>query len=116
METVSPAGNVVERRSESRREVDQECTVSFISSRPRGIHRLMILNETSKSMSFLIRGDSDIMSEMSVGDAVGMLYCLPHRFSCYVYRNTIVRHITKKEKGPFSGYCLVGMETKKRLG
>jgi hypothetical protein len=76
----------------------------------------MILNETSKSMSFLIKGDSDIMSEMRVGDAVGILYCLPHRFSCYVYRNTIVRHITKKEKGPFNGYCLVDMETLKRPG
>jgi len=108
------AENLVERRSETRKQVDQYYTVEFLNDGLDGTHLLKIWNRSPKSMCLLVKENSDILPRLKVGDTLKMI-CYP-RDSLYprVYLGAVIQHISKKDQRRLNDHYLVGLETLKR--
>ena len=108
------AGTSLERRSGSRKNMDQYCRVEFLSDGLGGTHRLKIWNRSTNSMCLLIEENSEILPRLKVGNRLKMIYCPTHSVYPCVYLGAVIRHITKKDQGPSTGHYLVGLETQRR--
>jgi hypothetical protein len=100
----------VERRSESRKEVDQYYSVEFTINGLDLSYQFRIWNAASKSMCVLVREDSEILPQLKVGEVFNMKYYASNSFYPPEHLETAIRHITKDDQGRFKGHYLVGLE------
>jgi len=106
--------NLMERRSVTRRQVDEDCTAEFLIDGHDVTRRLKIWNKSTSSMCLLVKENSDILPRLKVGDTLRMVYHSTDSVYPFGYLGTTIRHITKKDQGQLRGHYLVGMEIPKR--
>jgi len=99
-----------ERRSEPRQKPQGYHCVELAVNDFAVPYKFKIWNIASNSMCLLVREDSDILRRIKVGDNIKMEYYLEGTWSPPESRLTAIRHITKKEDGPFKGHYLVGID------
>jgi len=100
----------LERRPETRKRVDQYYNVEFLVDGFHVAHQVKIWNRATKSMSFVIKEDSDILPQLKVGETLKMIYCPIHSVYPCVYVEAVVRHITKEDQGQLKDHYFVGLE------
>lgn len=100
----------LERRSRPRKQVDQYYNVEFLVDGLDVTHQVKIWNKATKSISLVIKEDSDILPRLKVGETLKMIYCPIHSVYLCVYVEAVVRHITKEDQGQLKDHYLVGLE------
>jgi len=98
-----------ERRSESRRKVDEYFSVEFLVGGIETIYQFRIWNLSPQGMCFLVKRDSDLLRHLKVGQNWNMKYYRDDATKPADYLRTEIRHITKDESGRFKDHCLVGL-------
>ena len=97
--------------------MDQYNSVEFSSDKLSVAYQFKIWNIKPMPMCILVREDSNILSQIKVGDILNMKYN-NHRNSGdpSEYLDTAIRHIIKKDRGRFKGHYLVGLEILENKG
>jgi hypothetical protein len=99
----------VEKRSESRTELEKYHSVEFEIADLGFVYHFKIWNVSPKGMCLLVREDSDVLEYIEVGNVLDMK-CYTADFS--VPPNDLkiqIKHITKEDQGRFKGHYLVGL-------
>lgn len=109
MEEESTLMNSAEKRSESRFRTDKYYSVEFSIQGIEYSYQFKIWNVSTKGMCVLVKGDSDILSHLKVGDVINMKYYQDDSFRPIEYLKTEIRHITKDDTGRFRDNYLVGL-------
>ena len=99
----------IERRSESRTELDQYFSVEFSAPGATYAYQFRTWNLSSKGICIAVKNDSDLLKHLSVGDVLNMKYYPTDSSGQTVYLKTQIKHITKDEQGRFKGHTLVGL-------
>lgn len=99
----------VEKRSESRTELEKYHSVEFKLADPGACYQFKIWNMSSKGMCLLVREDSDVVKCLNVGDTLDMKYYTSDASSPPESLKTQIKHITKEDEGRFQGHYLVGL-------
>jgi hypothetical protein len=103
--------NVVteERRSESRKKVDQYFSVEFLVGSAETIYQFRIWDLSPQGLCVLVKKDSDLLQYLKVGQNWNMKYYRGDASKPAEYLRTEIRHITKDESGRFKNHYLVGL-------
>jgi hypothetical protein len=104
------AKRFVDRRSESRRQVGQRYSLEMSIEGRDVRYRFKVWNKATKSIGFLVRKDSDILSRLRVGSTLNMKYYATDLVNHTEYLKTAIRHITEIDQGRLKGHYLVGAE------
>lgn len=99
----------VERRSESRTELDQYYSVEFSAPGATYAYQFRIWDLSSEGICVVVKDDSDLLKHLKVGDVLNMKYYTTDSSGQTVYLKTQIKHITKDEQGRFKGHTLVGL-------
>ena len=99
----------VERRSESRTELDQYYSVEFSAPGATYAYQFRIWDLSSEGICVVVKNDSDLLKHLEVGDVLNMKYYTTDSSGQTVYLKTQIKHITKDEQGRFKGHTLVGL-------
>ncbi len=99
----------VERRSESRTELDQYFSVEFSAPGATYAYQFRTWNLSSKGVCVAVKNDSDLLKHLKVGDVLNMKYYPTDSSSPAEYLKTQIKHITTDEQGRFKGHSLVGL-------
>ncbi len=78
-------------------------------------YQFKIRNNPSSSMCFLIKENSDILPRLKVGDILELKYYSTGSAHVSEPRKTVIREITRDDRGPFKGHYLVGLEIVEQL-
>jgi len=103
------ADEFMEKRSETRRVVDQYYSVEFSIGDEAFLYQFKIWDMSSKGMCLLIKEDSAVLKHLKVNDIVNMKYYKADSPKPGEYLKTQIRHITKDEEGRFKGHYKVGI-------
>ncbi len=101
--------NLIERRSEPRRIIDQYHSVEFSIEKNIFTYQFKIWDISSKGISVLVKEDSDLLNHIKVGEILNLKYYRTDSSKPAEYLRTKIRYITKDEKGRFKGLYLVGL-------
>lgn len=99
----------VEKRSESRTELEKYHSVEFKLADPGARYQFKIWNMSSRGMCLLVREDSDVIKCLHLGDTLDMKYHTSDASSPPESLKTQIKHVTKEEEGRFQGHYLVGL-------
>lgn len=110
MEELALQNSLLERRSENRQEVDRYYSIEFSMGGRNLTYRFKIWNKATRSLCFFVREGADILPRLKVGSRLWMKYYHTDLSAPSDYLETVIRHVTKKERGPFRGCFLVGVE------
>ncbi len=99
----------VEKRSESRTELEKYHSVEFKLADPGARYQFKIWNMSSRGMCRLVREDSDVIKCLHLGDTLDMKYYTSDASSQPESLKTQIKHVTKEEEGRFQGHYLVGL-------
>jgi hypothetical protein len=99
----------IERRCESRTELDQYFSVEFSVPAATYAYQFRIWSLSSKGICIAVKDDSDLLKHLRVGDVLNMKYHPTDSSSPPEYLKTQIKHITKDEQGQFKGHSLVGL-------
>lgn len=99
----------VEKRSESRTELEKYHSVEFKLADPGALYQFKIWNMSSRGMCLLVREDSDVIKCLHVGDTLDMKYYTSDASSPPESLKTQIKHVTKEEEGRFQGHYLIGL-------
>ncbi len=100
----------LERRSGPRKQVDQYYNVQFLVDGLDVTHQVKIWNKARKSISLVVKEDSDILPRLKVGKTLKMIHCPIYSVYLCVYVEAVVRHITKEDQGQLKDHYLVDLE------
>jgi len=101
---------LVERRSEPREQVDQYYNVEFLTDGLDAAHKVNIWDKSTKSICLLVKEDSDILTQLKVGDTLKMIYYPTDSVYPCVYVGATIRHITKRGHARLKDHYSVGLE------
>jgi len=99
----------VERRSESRSNVNEFYSVEFSIKDIDFAYQFKIWDVSSRGMCVMIRPDSDILKHLRVGDILNMKYYKNDTTKAVEFLRTQIRHITKDDTGRFKDHYMVGL-------
>ena len=99
----------VEKRSESRTELDKYHSVEFDLADLGARYQFKIWNMSSRGMCLLVREDSDVVKCLQVGDTLDMKYYTSDASLPPENLTTQIKHVTKEDEGRFQGHYLVGL-------
>lgn len=105
---------LLESKSEPRKLVDQYHRVEFFRGRIECTHQLKIWTKSTKSIDLMVEEKSNILQQVEAGNTLKILYYPTHSVYPCVYLETVIRHITKIDRGRLSGHYLVGLEALKK--
>jgi hypothetical protein len=101
--------NQIERRSETRRIVDEYYSVEFSIGDIPFLYQFKIWDLSTNGMCVLAKEGSDILKHLKVGDRVKMRYYQVDSMRPTGYLQTEIRHITKEDQGRLRGHYLIGL-------
>ncbi|MDY6879039.1 MAG: PilZ domain-containing protein [Desulfatiglans sp.] len=102
------ADNPVERRSESRKIVDEYYSVEVSIEEIASVYRFKIWDMSSKGLCIVVKKDSALIGHLKVGDILDMKYYTTDSSRPGKFLRTKVVHITSDEPR-FAGQYLVGI-------
>lgn len=103
------------RRSEPRTIVDLYYSVEFSIDGLDLIYQFIIYDISQRGICILVKEDSPVLREMSVGDIFNMKYYPIKLLGPTEYLKTEIRHITKEQSGRYKNHYLVGLCVKEKL-
>ncbi len=101
--------DLIERRSEPRRIIDQYYSVEFSLPDCAFVYQFKIWDMSSKGICVLVKEDSDLLNHMKVGDVLNLKYYTTEASKSAEFFKTEIKHITRDERGRFKGVYLVGL-------
>ena len=110
MKEYAAANELVCRRSETEKNVDQYYSVEFSVNGPSVPHQFKLWNIPPTPMCLLVKEDSDVLRGLKVGDTVKMKYYPADSAFPSDYLDTAIRHIGKNDQERFKNHYLVGLE------
>ena len=90
--------------------VDQYYSVEFAVEGLESAYQFKIWNKSSTHMSILVKENSDVLSQLRVGDTLNMKYYSDNLIHPTEYLETAIRQISRKDQGRLKGHYLVGLE------
>jgi len=102
------ADSPVERRSESRKIIDQFYSVEVSIDEIASVYRFKIWDMSSKGICVVVKKDSALIEHLKVGDILDMKYYTTDSARPGKFLRTKVIHI-KKDEPRFAGHYLVGI-------
>lgn len=106
-ETEKP--DYTERRSEPRRLANGYYSVEFQVKKQGPIYQFKLWDVSDHGLSILVKEDSSVLNQLSVGDTLEMKYYSIESITHIKTLDTQIRHITKHDTGRFKGHFLVGL-------
>jgi hypothetical protein len=101
--------DLIERRSEPRRIIDQYYSVEFSLPDCAFVYQFKIWDMSSKGICVLVKEDSDLLNHMKVGDVLNLKYYTAEASKSAEFLKTEIKHITRDERGRFRGVYLAGL-------
>jgi hypothetical protein len=98
-----------EKRSETRKIIDDYYSVEFTVSRELPVHQFKVRNMSPWGLGILVKEDSAALRRLEVGDVLEMKYNPAKPLGSAEYLRTEIRHITRLDQGRFKGHYLVGL-------
>lgn len=100
----------INKGSEVNHNSDEYHSVEFSIKGLELPYQVRIWDNESESMSILVREDSNVLQHLKVGDTFDTKYY--SSASVYPSENmrTLIRHITKNNKGRLKGHYLIGLK------
>ncbi len=102
--------NLVLIKSETKKEVDGSYWAEFSSEGLHIAYQFRIWNKSPSHMCFLIKENSNLVSQLKVGDLLSLKCYYTDAYYPSEYLETTIQHITKKHEGRFKGHYVVGLE------
>lgn len=100
---------IPERRSETRATDSRYYSVQFTTEGLDSFYQFKLWNISPKGMCILVKEDSEVLKNLSVGDTIEMTYFLTDSQGAFEKLKTQIKHITQNEDGRFQGHYLVGL-------
>ena len=101
--------NFIERRCEPRRIIDKYYSVEFLKGDLEFSYQFKIRDISSKGICVLVKGDSDLLNHIEVGEILNLKYYSNDSSKSAEYLKTKIKHINKDDTGRFKGLYLVGL-------
>ena len=98
-----------DRRTESRRIVDEYYSVEFSISGIEMTYQFKIWNISTKGLCLVVRPESDILRHLKVGETIQMKFYREIASKPADFINTKICHITKDDTGKFRDHYLIGL-------
>jgi hypothetical protein len=114
MDPLKEKGEEPERRSESRKVVDDYYSVEFNLSRELPVHQFRVRDMSPLGLGILVNESSEVLKRLTVGDALEMKFNPINGSDAAECLKTEIRHITRMDKGRFRGHYLVGIQILER--
>ena len=102
--------NILERGFGPEKKVDLYESVEVSFNGRSLVYQFKLWDVESMSVSILVREDSNVLPQIQIGDILSMKYCYKKSAFPPEYQETVIRQITKKEKGRLKGHYLVRLE------
>jgi hypothetical protein len=99
----------VERRTETRKKVDQYTIVEFSVEGLAHLYQFKIWNISPLGVGVLVMHGSEVLKHIKVGDILNMKYYRQQPSEQPEQLKTEIKHITKDDQGRFKGNYLVGL-------
>jgi hypothetical protein len=108
MNRKTPTQNHTERRSEIREKVEKMQSLELkLPNLP--IYVFKVKDISSNGICFLVKGDSDILNHIQVGQVLNMRCHAEDITKPSEVFISEIKHITKIDKGPYENHQLVGL-------
>lgn len=98
-----------ERRSETRETDSTYYSVLFTTEGLDSYYQFKLWNISPKGICILVKEDSEVLSNLKVGDTIEMTYFIADSQGASEKLKTQIKHITKNDTGRFQGHYLVGL-------
>ena len=103
-----PSGQPAERRSELRKNEEPIRSVELkLPSLP--IYLFKVKDSSQNGFCLLIREDSNILEHIHVGQILNIISYSEDKMDPYEILLSEIKHITKRDGGPYTGHQLVGV-------
>jgi len=116
MDPLKERGQGPEKRSESRKIVDDYYSVEFTVNRELPVHQFRVRDMSPWGLGILINETSAALRRLNVGDVLEMKYNRATPKGSAEHLRTEIRHITRLDQGPYKGHYLVGILILDRSG
>lgn len=116
MDPLKERGQGPEKRSESRKIVDDYYSVEFAVNRELPVHQFRVRDMSPWGLGILINETSAALRRLNVGDVLEMKYNRATPKGSAEHLRTEIRHITRLDQGPYKGHYLVGILILDRTG
>jgi len=98
-----------EKRSESRKILDQYFSVEFSVRSMLPLYQFRVRDVSPTGIGILVNESSAVLEHLEVGNVLEMKYNPRNSSDLPEYLKTEISHITKIEQGQYKGHYLVGM-------
>ena len=98
-----------EKRSETRKILDQYFSVEFSVSSTLPVHQFKVRDVSPTGIGILVNESSAVLDHLEVGKILEMKYNPRDSSDLPESLETEIGHITKIEQGKYKGHYLVGM-------
>ena len=98
-----------DRRTESRRIVDEYYSVEFSLSGIEMTYQFKIWNISTKGLCLVVRPESELLRHLKAGETIQMKFYREIASKPADFINTKIHHITKDDTGKFRGHYLIGL-------
>lgn len=99
-----------ERRSEPRTRAEQYHSAEFMFEGVEAHYQFRIWDTASSSMCVLVKETSEVLALLTVGVTLRVKYYSGNSAYPSEARDTVIRHVTRDDRGRFKGHYLVGLE------
>ena len=100
----------LDKRSDGRKRVNQYHSVEFSIKGLELPYQFRIWDNATESMSVLVKEDSSVLPMLKVGDTLDTKYYSIDSIYPSENMRTVIRHITKNNRGRLRGHYLVGLK------
>jgi hypothetical protein len=98
----------------ARRSARRYYSVEFSFEGLCSLYQFKIWHMDLHSMYVLVKDGSPILGQLKVGETIPSRFYSPDADDPFECLDTLILHITRKEKGRFRGHHLVGLEIRER--
>ena len=98
-----------EKRSETRKILDQYFSVEFSVSSTLPVHQFKVRDVSPTGIGILVNESSAVLDHLEVGNVLEMKYNPKNLSDLPEYLRTEISHITKLDQSQYKGHYLVGM-------
>ncbi len=101
--------NIIEKRSEPRRNVDKYLSVEFITSDFIPAHLFIVYNVAPTGIGIIAKEGSAALKPLKAGRIMEAKFTLSEVRGGFENCKVEIRHITKDDEGRFKGHYLIGL-------
>lgn len=105
-----------EKRSETRKIVEDYYSVEFAVGSELPVHQFRVRDMSPWGLGILVKEDSAALKRLEVGDVLKMKYNPAKPLGSAECLRTEIRHITRLDQGRFKGHYLVGLLILEKTG